>query len=749
MSILNYFVPLQNKMRLRHSLYILTVLVLCACSETKYVPEGEYLLNKVSVKSAPKTKDVDPSVMKAYARQHGNSRWFSAMKVPLATYSLSGRDSSKWINRVLKSIGEAPVIYDSASTRKSMEDMQMQLVNMGFLRASVDAMTRAKDKKVDVTYLLHPGPSYSIRQVDYVVHDSLIAELLQLDKEENRGLKKGMRFSVENLDNERKKITRKLNNLGYYRFNKEYITYQADSVAGTREIDLVLVLRQPTDKNGNKLPHQRYMVRDVRYSSGDPEDSTIHLRQGVLRRNTFVKENDYYSAEDLQNTYNHFGRLGAVRYTNISWEEQPDSNLLDCQIQVSTNKPSTISIQPEGTNTAGDFGFAASLTYQNRNLFKGSENLSIELRGAYEAIKGLEGYSNHNFLEYSLGTKLTFPRFIAPFLPSGFQRRINATSEVSLLYDLQNRPEFHRRVFTVGWRYKWNNPNHHDTYRLDLLDLNYVSMPWISETFRREYLDDTSSRNAILRYNYENLFIMRLGVGYTYNNGIIAIKANAETAGNLLGLAAKTFGFHKNQEGQYTFLDIAYAQYVRADIELTRNIKFDYNNQLVFHAGLGIAYPYGNSTILPFEKRYFSGGANSVRGWSVRTLGPGKYISKDGRIDFINQTGDMRLDLNMEYRAHLFWKLGLALFVDAGNIWTLRSYDEQPGGQFSFSEFWKQLAFSYGLGFRFNFDYFILRFDMGMKAVNPAYQEGDEHYPIIHPKLSRDFAFHFAVGLPF
>ena len=733
----------------RYSLFILLVLVLCACSETKYVPEGEYLLDKVNLKSVPKTKGVDPSGMKAYVRQVGNSRWFSTAKIPLATYSLSGRDTTKWVNRLLRSVGEAPVIYDSLSTRKSMADLQMQLVNMSFLRASVDAMTKTKKKKIDVTYLLHPGKPYYIRNVEYVIHDSLIASLLQLNIPKNRGLGKGMHFSVENLDGERKRITKILNDLGYYRFNKEFITFQADSVANTQDIDVVLVLRNLRDGDGNEFAHQRYRVRDIIYQSGDKEDSVIHLRQGVLRRNTYVKENSYYSAEDLQNTYNHFGRLGAVRYTNISWKEQPDSNLLDCQIQISTNKPSTISFQPEGTNTAGDLGAAVSLTYQNRNLFRGSENLTIELRGAYEAIKGLEGYSNHNFLEYSLGTKLTFPRFILPFLSSDIRKRVSATSEVSLLYDLQNRPEFHRRVFSVGWRYKWFNQNHHDSYRIDLLDLNYISMPWISETFKREYLDDTSSRNAILRYNYENLFIMKFGVGYTYNNGVIAIKANAETAGNLLGLAAKTLSFHQNSEGQYTFLDVAYAQYVKADFDVTRNVYIDYNNQLVFHAGLGIAYPYGNSTILPFEKRYFSGGANSVRGWSVRSLGPGKYISRDGRIDFINQTGDMKLDFNVEYRAHLFWKLGLALFVDAGNIWTLRSYDEQPGGQFKLSEFLNQLAVGYGLGFRLNFDYFILRFDMGMKAVNPAYGDGDEHYPIIHPRLSRDFAFHFAVGLPF
>ncbi|MDE7085568.1 MAG: outer membrane protein assembly factor, partial [Prevotella sp.] len=234
-----------------------------------------------------------------------------------------------------------------------------------------------------------------------------------------------------------------------------------------------------------------------------------------------------------------------------------------------------------------------------------------------------------------------------------------------------------------------------------------------------------------------------------YNNGLYAIKANVETAGNLLDLASKVFRFHQDADGQSTFLDIAYAQYVRGMFDYTRNFRFDYNNELVFHMNFGIAYPYGNSHILPFEKRFFSGGANSVRGWSVRSLGPGKFVGTDGRIDFINQTGDMKLDVNLEYRAHLFWKFGGALFVDAGNIWTLRNYEEQPGGQFRLSDFWQQLAASYGLGLRLNFDYFIVRFDMGMKAVNPAYTTRREHYPLLHPRLSRDFAFHFAVGLPF
>ncbi len=736
-------------MRIRIFIFLLLTALLASCSVTKFVPDGEYLLDKVEVKSDTNALGVNPSEMRQLVRQRGNSRWFSAAKLPLATYSLSGRDTTKWFNRFLRSIGEPPQLYDSVSTRASMDILQTQLQNMGYLRASVDVYNKIKGKKLVTTYLLHPRQPYFINKVDYDIRDSAIAVVLNLADSTRRGLKSGMMFNVANLDNERSRISKYLTNRGYYRFNKDFISYRADSVPGSPLINLTLVLDKYRSGEETNLPHQVYTIGDVNFRSGNPNDSVIPLRQSVLESNTFLESGALYASNDLQTTYNHFGRLGAVRYTNISFHEHEFEPVLDCDILVSTNKPSTISFQPEGTNTSGDLGAAVSLTYQNRNIFHGSENLSVVLRGAYEAIRGLEGYSNTNFQEYSVETSLSFPRFIAPLLSTSFRRRVNASSEVSLLYDLQNRPEFMRRVFSVAWRYKWNDQNHHDRYQVDLLDLNYISMPWISDTFKAEYLDNTDSRNSILRYNYENLFIMKLGFGYTYNNGRYAIKVSAESAGNLLNLASHMFHFHKNSEEQYTFLDIAYAQYLRGIFDYTRNFVFDYHNQLVFHFGFGIAYPYGNSTILPFEKRFFSGGANSVRGWSVRSLGPGKFIGRDGRIDFINQTGDMKLDLNLEYRASLFWKFGGALFIDAGNIWTLRDYEDQPGGQFKISEFWQQIAVSYGLGLRLNFDYFVVRFDMGMKAVNPAYEDEKDHFPILHPRLSRDFAFHFAVGLPF
>ena len=729
--------------------------MLAGCSASKYVQEGEYILNKVEVKSD--SAAYDAGALKQYVRQKEKPKLFSLFHNPFS---------------------KKPVVYDTLQAQLSCRDLLTAMQNQGFLHAGVTLQTtihgqektdsiaeksRKKAPKLDVTYLLHPGEPFRIGKVEYDIEDKNIQQIMQLDNPENQKLKPGMRFTVDALDAERKRIANRLLDDGYFRFNKDFIQFSADTIAGQKDIAVTLnLLKYKANSNAPETDHPRYEIRNISYLSNDSD--RIHLRHRVLLNATALEEGKPYSASALQRTYNNFARLQAVKYTNIRFSEVVDdkidsipdntsdstmNRLLDCHIQISTNKPSTISFQPEGTNTAGDLGAAASLTYTNRNLFRGSEQLSIQLRGAYEAITGLEGYQDQNYQEYSVEGKVVFPRFMAPFLSSSFRKRQTANSELSVSWDLQNRPEFHRRVFSTAWRYRWTEPRHHLAWRFDLLDLNYVYMPWISETFKRDYLDDVDNRNAILRYNYEDLFIMKMGFGLTYSDGVDAFRLNVESAGNLLSGFSKTLGFKINAQGQRTFLNIAYAQYAKLDFDYTHLIRFDDRNALALHADLGVAYPYGNSTVLPFEKRYFSGGANSVRGWGVRELGPGGYKGNDGRIDFINQTGDLKFDLNAEYRTSLFWKFEGALFVDAGNIWTLRNYADQPNGQFKIDKFYKQIAAAYGMGIRLNFDYFILRFDMGMKAINPAYESGDEHWAIIHPKLSRDFAFHFAVGLPF
>ena len=722
------------------------VALLAACSATKFVPDESYLLEKVELKAD--TKKFNVASLEPYIRQKANSKWFSVFKIPLGTYALSGRDTTRWINRTLRKIGEEPVVYDTLQAQLSCNDLKLALQNMGYMNAEVDLTTRAKGKRLTAIYTLHPGTPFFINSVRYDIQDSVIARMLDLGNPDRQELKAGDPFTVTRLEEERKRITRVLMDSGYYRFHKDFIQYGADSTAGQNQINLMLHLLPYRPNSGApETLHPRYSIRNVTFSSND--SAKIHLRPRVLRRSTLIKTGDIFSATQLQRTYANFARMQAVRYTNIRFTEAPDTTLLDCDINISTNKPSSISFQPEGTNTAGDLGAAASVTYENRNLFRGSELLSIQLRAAYEAITGLEGYQNKDYQEYGVETKLTFPRFVAPLLSRSFRRRSIATSELSLNWNLQNRPEFHRRVFSTAWRYHWNEPRHHISYRYDFFDINYVYMPWISSRFKADYLDNVTSRNAILRYNYEDLFILKMGFGLAFNDGENALKVNVESAGNMLHAVSKMFRLPQNADGKYTLVNIAYAQYVKFDVDFTRLFQFDERNSLAFHVGLGVAYPYGNSTILPFEKRYFSGGANSVRGWRVRELGPGTFKGTDGRIDFINQTGDMKLDMNLEYRTFLGWKLHGAVFVDAGNIWTLRNYAEQPGGQFRFNSFYRQIALAYGLGLRLNFDYFILRFDLGMKAVNPAYETSREHYPLLYPNFKRDFAFHFAVGLPF
>lgn len=710
----------------RYSYIPFSILLLTtACSTGKYVQEGEYILDKVAVVSDQ--SDYNAAPLSQYVRQKEKPKLFSLFRNPFS---------------------RKPVIYDTLQARLSCQDLMTAMQNEGYMNAVVSLYTETKGKKLKATYLLHPGQPFLIGKVNYDIQDEGIQQLLHLDQTDNQQIKPGMRFTVETLDNERKRIAGLLSDNGYFRFNKDFIHFTADTVMGRKDIALTLQLRKyKSNSNSPEVDHTRYLIRDVLFQSNDSD--RIHLRKQVLLNATAIKAGRPYDASALQRTYNNFARLQAVKYTNIKFAEVPDTNLLDCHIQISTNKPSTISFQPEGTNTAGDLGAAASITYTNRNLFHGSEQLSIEFRGAYEALTGLEGYQDQNYTEFSVETKLVFPRFLAPFLSKSFRRRQTASSEWAVSWNFQNRPEFHRRVFSSAWRYRWSEPKHHLNYRFDLLDLNYVYMPWISSTFKRDYLDNAENRNAILRYNYEDIFIMKAGFTVSYTDGVDAVRANFESAGNLLNGVSKGFGFKTNSQGQHTLFNIAYAQYVKLDFDYTHLFLFDKRNALALHAGLGVAYPYGNSTVLPFEKRYFSGGANSVRGWSVRELGPGKFKGTDGRIDFINQTGDVKLDLNAEYRSSLFWKLQGALFIDAGTIWTLRNYAEQPGGQFKFTEFYKQIAASYGMGLRLNFDYFILRFDMGMKAINPAYESEKEHWSIFHPKLSRDFDFHFAVGLPF
>lgn len=764
-----------------YTILLYLALSLASCSATKFVPDGSYLLDEVKIHTD--NKEIKPSDMRLYVRQNPNSKWFSTIKTQLYVYNWSGRDSTKWFNRFLRKIGDAPVIYNESDAIRSQEEIAKAVQNLGYMGASVKRTTKTKKKKLKLFYEITSGKPYIVRTLKYDISDKKIAEYLRNDSTQSM-LREGMLFDVNVLDAERQRITDYLLCNGYYKFNKDYITYTADTARNTHQVDLTLhLLPYKTYVGDTPKEHFQYKINKINFitdydvlqssalSSIEINDSLhyngfpiyykdkLYLRPKVLVDNLRFASGDLYDERNVQKTYTYFGRLSALKYTNIRFFETQngDSTQLNCYVMLTKSKHKSISFELEGTNSAGDLGAAASVSFQHRNLFRGSETFMVKFRGAYEAISGLQpGYKNHNYTEYGVETSINFPNFLFPFLTSDFKRRIKATTEFGLQYNYQLRPEFSRTIASASWSYKWMQKQKIQ-HRIDLLDISYLYLPWISSQFQEDYINKDKD-NYILKYNYENRLIVRMGYNYSYNsaggalvNNTIttnsySIRAGFESAGNILYGISKMINMRKNKDGEYAILGIPYAQYLKGDFDFAKNIIIDHRNSLAFHAGIGIAVPYGNAKVVPFEKRYFSGGANSVRGWSVRNLGPGSFAG-DG--NFMNQSGDIKLDASIEYRTRLFWKFRGAAFIDAGNIWTIREYENQPGGVFEFDKFYKQIAVAYGLGLRLNLDFFVLRFDGGMKAINPKYKKAKERYPIIHPRFSRDFAFHFAVGYPF
>lgn len=736
------------------------------------------MLSSVRMKS--ESKEVLVSDYRRFVRQEANTKWLSCLKVPLAFYRMSGTDSTKRINKFMHRIGEAPVVYEPIQTEYTCISTSRTLQGRGYLQATVQADTVNKGRRTHVTYLLKPGKRSYVSSLTYSFDEPKIKQIV-MEEAMQKGtlIYRGMPFDISVLDQERRRIIQNLQNIGYYALNQDFITFAADTLSGDYGVDLRMEFHCPSNMDP-LLAYTPYKIGKVRIieeadNTVDADSSYYNgmeffkekgLRRRVSKRvlsaHTYTRPSMLYSAQDVQYTYQSLNSLGIVHYTTIRNTPRVDStNVIDTDIYVKLNRIHGIAAELEGTNTAGDLGAAASITYTNRNLFHGAEVLTLKIRGAFEAIKGLDGYADANYTEYGGEMALRVPRFMMP-IREDLKRRIRANTMFSLQYNSQDRPEFHRRVWTGTLNYQWNPlQDLRFRHRLDLFSLNYLYMPWISSTFRKEYLENSSSRNSILRYSYEDLFIMKVGYGITfnslhktgtqslYNTNGYQIKVNSELAGSLLYGVASLFNSRQNKNGEYVIGNIPFSQYFRFDFDYSKSVRLTEQSSIAFHGAFGIALPYGNSTMIPYEKRYFAGGANSVRGWGVRELGPGSFVGRDGKVDFINQTGTLRLDLSVEYRTHLFWKIHGAAFIDAGNIWNTHKYEGLEDGQFIWNRFYKQIAVAYGLGLRLNFGYFILRFDGGMKAINPAVSTGRLHYPIICPNFRRDFAFHFAVGLPF
>ena len=755
-------------------LILLSCLIIVGCSSQRILKKNELLLSSVKVEC--NDKHISKHSILSVITQKPNSKWLGIAKAPLGMYCLAGKNDSNALSTLLRKTGEPPVVYNDLLSKQTTSTLRQHLISKGFRQGYATYDTIRNRHKVKLTYKLHCGPRSYIRNISTNIQNREVAQIIQ-ESRQSSVLHGGMPFEISKLYDERSRIINLLQNKGYYHVNKEFVNFTVDTIPGDLGVNVTINFIAPAGTD-TSLAYSRFKVRKVTlYEDCTPETASdtsmydnivfhhsedkIRIHRRVYASMIGLHPDSLFSINNVSYTNNSLNNLSAVNFSTINTKEDASqAPFLDYEIYVRKAKPHSISFEIEGTNTAGDIGTAAALTYTNRNIFRGSELFSFKLRGAYEAITGLEGYSNQNYVEYSTEANLSFPNLLMPFSKK-LRYQFKATSELGVIFNMQERPEFHRRMLTANFSYKWQrNNDQRIQHKLDLLSLNYVFMPWISNTFRKNYLESDDPRYGILRYSYENLFIMNMGYSFVFNSGKPSevntlrhsnawqFKFNIESAGNLLNFTKRILHARHNKDGHYELFDIAFSQYAKTDIDFVKSFPLNERSSIAFHTAIGVAIPYGNSQIIPYEKRYFSGGANSVRGWSVRELGPGGYKGTDGKIDFINQTGNIKLDLSLEYRTYLFWKFHAAAFIDAGNIWNTKTYS-QPEGLFKFNSFYKQIAVAYGLGLRLNFDYFVLRFDGGMKAINPSEPIGKKHYPIICPRFHRDFTFHFAVGLPF
>jgi len=578
-----------------------------------------------------------------------------------------------------------------------------------------------------------------------------------------------MLFDADVFNAERERITTGFRKQGYYNFGKDYLTYNADSSLNQHKVDVSLDLRDYLKRSGdsiNNIVFKQYTIAKVVFRINKdlalvtdfgniekfdtlqfrgfylitPKDKILKL--DALVQNTYINPKALYSDDAVEKTYQALNSLGPIKYVNISFKDVGNSSL-ECDILITPSKVVSLSTELEGTYTDGYWGVAGNISTVHRNVFKGAESLSLQVRGAFEKQDSIWAQE----LGIQLGLK--FPRFMMPFGSYEFKRNLHANTEFTSAFTFQDRPgEFKTTSVGAGMNYTWTRHQFQNSFQL--FDLNYVRIH-VMPAFRDSFLN-TGFYNP---NNYLDHFIMRMGYSGSYSTfnanrpmkDYSSVRYSVETAGNTLYGLSKLFGNQQRADGSYTLFNVRFAQYVKGEYNIAHHQIFDKDNQFVYHFGLGVGVPYGNANVIPYERRFFSGGANSVRGWSESTLGPGTYQRITAHTRDFNQVGDIKLDLNMEYRAKLFWLLEGAAFLDAGNIWTIKNYDEtKDAGVFRFDTFANQIAIAYGLGLRFDFKFFIFRADLGLKLFDPV-QPRREQWRV--SPTGKDFAFHLAIGYPF
>lgn len=767
-------------------LVLVVLLAFSACRSTRFVPDGKHLLNNVEVELD--NKAIKKGELSRFIRQKPNAKILGIARIKLGLYNLSARKKE---NDWLKRIGEGPVIYEDYYTDRSIGSLKSYIQNKGFYGVEVTDSLVKKRKKLDVIYKIKTGKPYLIRNIGYDIADSRIDSIVQTYRFSNKNTK-GKRFDIESLKDECERISQVIRNNGFYNFGPDMISISADSAFAKHVVDFKWTIKELVNNEEKVVPFRKALINKVviysDFKRGDNAaaqkvDSInsdgvnlyfkekLRVNPDVIINAVFLRKGDVYSQRNVEKSYNSLSELRQYRFINISFSntrqlDDKGNELLDCIIQLSPQTRQSYSVNLEWTNSSGDLGVGGNLQYGHKNLFGGAEYFNVNLKGGVEkkSTKINEQTTAFNTTEIGINTSLTIPKFFAPYVKrKSFKYTVPSTT-MSLSYNFQERPDYTRTIASARFGYKWRS-SRFKQHRVNILDFNVVNLPKVNANFLNQI------RDLNILSSYVDHLIPAANYSYTYNTQVSQqersysyFRFGVESAGNILASASKILGSSKKKistsdEMAYHLFKTPFSQYLKADLEFRHGYVLDKTNTLVVRAIAGLGVPFGNSSILPFEKRYFTGGANGIRAWSIRTLGPGNYAVANG--EYANSIGDIKLEANAEFRFKMFWKLEGALFVDAGNVWTLENenYIEDTNGNvvkdesiqtaFNFSSFAKQIAVGTGLGLRVNLSYFVFRLDWGLKMRDPSLEKGKRWIPLNRKFTKDDYNFSFAIGYPF
>lgn len=748
--------------------FISLIIMLASCSSTKYLQDNETLLNKVKIKNND-TK-LSNSDLKAFLRQKPNTLMLGIMKFRLGAYSLSGSDTTMFINRMLRNIGEPPVAFDSTLIYDSELALQRALVNKGYLNAEVTSNLSTKRRKSNISFVVNSGDMYKIRYFSFDIDNDSI--LSTLNRHYTINSLEGQAFDIDNLNELRNNIALLFRRNGYYHVQKDIFAFEADTAELNRNVDLKLVLNQQfadstqfaerfTQKHIDKVTIYCYEELDPSEISPDTIEfggyTIIYNSKRqifyprFLIEKVFIESNQLYNEQTVNRTISNFNTISAIKYVNISFTEK-DGDLLDCSVFLLPSEKYSYSIGLEAnTNSRATVGAAVNAGFTDKNIFRRAETFKVDGRLSYDLFRSNQGEFSHSF---SAGgdVSLLVPKLLFPYFKEDFRLRHGANTRFSTNYTYQTHPDFQRSVLNTTAGYQWQSRR--SQYGVDVFDFSYIKVDSISEAFLLY--------NPNLRPTFEDHLVLKTVFTYSTSNrrqasarDFYTFRGRLSVGGNTFYLANLIFNQTK-VDGKYKVFGTHFSQFVKADMDLSYNTYISENFRIVYHAMFGIGVPYFNATILPFEERFFAGGSNSMRGWNARTLGPGTYYSTTN--SYLSQNGDIKLELNAEARFKLFWVLEGALFIDAGNIWTIRKYDNMEGSEFLLdnNKFISDIALNYGFGLRFDFDYFLIRFDFGLKLYDPRYPTQEERWAISSKygggaanRIDPLGAIQFAIGYPF